>query len=246
MPEEIQEDITSEEEKPAEEAEETEEDITSEEEPEAKPEEKPAEPPVDKFAELEAKIKADYDVKIKTLEERNSNLMSMFNKEQDKNKKMQDEPSYHKKEWVPETYEDLGTAIKTAEERGKEAAIRAIDEREAQREQVKNQVNDFMSKAETDFKKENLEFSDKEFAAFVQSHKLPAKEFDHLSSALSVFKAFKQTESKVITEVEKAKRAEDGVSGGSGKEAGKPLFTGAEIRGKDMHDLVQEALNKLR
>lgn len=250
MPEEIQEDITAIE---AENNEigDNETDITLEESEEEqpqveKPEEKPADPPVDKFAELETKIKADYESKLKSLEERNSNLMSMFNKEQDKIKKMQEEPSYHKKDWVPETYEDLGNAIKTAEERGKEAAIRAIGEQETQREQVKNQVNDFMSKADEDFKKENLEFSDKEFAIFVQTHKLPAQQFDHLGSALSVFKAFKQSEAKVLIEVEKAKRIEDGVSGGSGKETGKPLFTGEEIRGKDMHDLVAEALNKLR
>lgn len=221
-----------------------EEDIPSEEEPEEIqeiPEEdipSPDEEAAQKLADLEA---------------RNSNLMSMFNKEQgranDAEEKLKglnpvsesDEPDYYKEDWEPKSMGELGKALKTAEQRGADKALQTSTNKEVERAKAKEEVDNFVAETKTTDKA----FNEKDFFGYVSRHKIPINRGSQLNDLKSAYSSYKELidsggkiEKKVKENIQNRQGDTINTSGQGGKTEG-----GMNVKGKSMFDIAKEGLH---
>ena len=188
--------------------------------------------------------------KLADLEARNSNLMSMFNKEQgranDAEEKLKglkpvsepDEPDYYKEDWEPKSMGELGKALKTAEQRGADKALQTSTNKEVERAKAKEEVDNFVAETKTTDKA----FNKKDFFGYVSRHKFPVGNVSDLKSAYSSYKELIDSGGKIEKKVKENIQNRQGdtinISGQGDKTEG-----GMNVKGKSMFDIAKEGLH---
>ena len=154
-----------------------------------------------------------------------------------------EEPFYHKKGWVPESYEELQKAIMHAEQAGEMRALEALKRIEGERETAKTQVDEFVKIV----KEKDSEFDEDDFFEFADRHQFPIKGIESLYSVYSAYLEVRGagTEGAKRAKENILKRGRDTVSkpgGGKGSPYSMPY---SKIRGHgSAFDAVREALDQ--
>lgn len=97
-----------------------------------------------------------------------------------------DKAPYDDPDWEPQSYSDLGKAIKLAEERAEKRVLSQLNQKEAQAKQVKEQVDNFV----TEVKQKQKGFNEKDFFNFAERYKIPVNSVNDLQSLLSLYNDF--------------------------------------------------------
>jgi hypothetical protein len=171
---------------------------------------------------------------------RKSQKLSDYEKNIKSNEQPKTEVPYLDDNWEPKTYKELRDAILWARDNGKEEALQALQAKESEAQQVKQQVEEFV----TETKKTDKNFNEKDFFSYVLRHNFPAESVENLKSAYSTYKEL--SEAKKLGANEAMKQGDDKVNKGNNSGDSKLNFNDLRSSGKDMYSSVMEALKRVK
>jgi len=215
-----------------------------EEEPfeEGEPREKEEELSPEQIASLKKKAK-DYDALLPEFTKKSQRLSELEKGPKGAEPQPKEEPFYHKKGWVPESYDELQRAIMQAEQSGETRALEVLKRIEGDRETAKAQVDEFVKIV----KEKDSEFDEDDFFEFADRHQFPIKGIESLYSVYSAYLEVRGAGTEGAKRARKniLERGKDTVAkpgGGKGTPYSMPY---SKIRGHgSAFDAVREALEQ--
>lgn len=154
-----------------------------------------------------------------------------------------EEPWYLKKGWKPADYDDLQAALKDVRESGNKAAIKTVEQAEANKATAAKQLDDFVAEV----KKGDKEFDEDDFFEFAQRHKFPITSLESLRSIYSSYKEVRDAGGEGAEKAKKdlLKRKGETISGPKGGGKGGYHVPMKELRKSGSAvEAVQRALEK--
>ena len=194
----------------------------------------------EQIAELELKA-SGYAALLPEFTIRSQRLAELEKGHKGEQPKPEDVPFYMKEGWQPQSYEELQKALVLATELGQKRAIAALESMNAKQEEAKEIVDNFVAEV----KRSDKAFDEEDFFGYVQRHKIPVKEVEHLASAYSQYKEVR--DAKIAAPKAPAKPA-DGVSapGGGGKGAGFHVPMSQLRQSGSVFDAAADAIARLK
>jgi hypothetical protein len=117
---------------------------------------------------------------------RKSQTLAEIEKNKGQEAQKQELAPYEREDWEPKNYAELAKAIKTAEDRGHTRALSELQRMDAERNDVKQQVDDFIDEA----RRSDPDFDEDDFYRYANRLGFPLKTVEDLKP---VFSAYQET-----------------------------------------------------